>query len=195
MWNRIDARINGALNRIRMAFRGVLIRVNSGGDIQTVQGKALATETLQDVEMFQQYGFTSNPPKGTKAIMLPLNGKTSHSIVIATEHAQYRLKKLKSGELAIYTDEGSHIILKRGKIIEVSCDEYIVNAKNKYQVNTVNYDVTASEQASFETPLLKGSDDISDGKSTMNGMRDIYDVHTHHHGGDAGTTDIPDQPM
>ncbi|SEL24339.1 phage baseplate assembly protein V [Kosakonia sacchari] len=195
MWNRIDARINGALNRIRMAFRGVLIRVNSGGDIQTVQGKALATETLQDVEMFQQYGFTSNPPKGTKAIMLPLNGKTSHSIVIATEHAQYRLKNLKSGELAIYTDEGSHIILKRGKIIEVSCDEYIVNAKNKYQVNTVNYDVTASEQASFETPLLKGSDDISDGKSTMNGMRDIYDDHTHHHGGDAGTTDIPDQPM
>lgn len=195
MWNRIDARINGALNRIRMAFRGVLIRVNSGGDIQTVQGKALATETLQDVEMFQQYGFTSNPPKGTKAIMLPLNGKTSHSIVIATEHAQYRLKKLKSGELAIYTDEGSHIILKRGKIIEVSCDEYIVNAKNKYQVNTANYDVTASEQASFETPLLKGSDDISDGKSTMNGMRDIYDDHTHHHGGDEGTTDIPDQPM
>ncbi|HDT2145314.1 TPA: phage baseplate assembly protein [Enterobacter roggenkampii] len=195
MWNRIDARINGALNRIRMAFRGVLIRVNSGGDIQTVQGKALATETLQDVEMFQQYGFTSNPPKGSKAIMLPLNGKTSHSIVIATEHAQYRLKNLKSGELAIYTDEGSHIILKRGKIIEVSCDEYIVNAKNKYQVNTVNYDVTASEQASFKTPLLKGSDDISDGKSTMNGMRDIYDGHTHHHGGDEGTTDIPDQPM
>ncbi|EDN4425271.1 TPA: phage baseplate assembly protein V [Salmonella enterica] len=195
MWNRIDARINGALNRIRMAFRGVLIRVNSGGDIQTVQGKALATETLQDVEMFQQYGFTSSPPKGTKAIMLPLNGKTSHSIVIATEHAQYRLKNLKSGELAIYTDEGSHIILKRGKIIEVSCDEYIVNAKNKFQVNTVDFDITATNQAKFETPLLKGSDEISDGKSTMTGMRDIYDNHTHHHGGDAGTTEKPDQPM
>lgn len=80
--------------------------------------------------MFQQYGFTSNPPVGTKAIMLPLNGRTSHSVVIATEHASYRLKSLKSGELAIYSDEGSNIILKRGKIIEVNCDEYIVNTKN-----------------------------------------------------------------
>lgn len=54
MWNKIDSRINTALNRIRQAFRGVLIRVNSGGDIQTIQGKGLATESLQDVEMFQQ---------------------------------------------------------------------------------------------------------------------------------------------
>ena len=161
MWNKIDSRINTALNRIRQAFRGVLIRVNSGGDIQTIQGKGLATESLQDVEMFKQYGFTSNPPRGTKAIMLPLNGRTSHSVVIATEHAAYRLKSLKSGELAIYSDEGSNIILKRGKIIEVNCDEYIVNTKKhtvnteEHIVNTRTYKTTASERADFDTPLLK----------------------------------------
>lgn len=201
MWNRIDARINGALSRIRMAFRGVLIRVNSGGDIQTVQGKALATETLQDVEMFQQYGFTSSPPKGTKAIMLPLNGRTSHSVVIATEHAQYRIKSLKSGELAIYSDEGSTIILKRGKIIEVTCDEYIVNTRKmtvntqEHNVNTTSFKVTASGGADFETPLLKTSQELADGKSTMQVMRDTYDNHDHNHGGDSGTTDKPNQPM
>lgn len=195
MWNRIDSRINTALNRIRKTFRGVLVRVNSTGGVQTVQAKGLAGESLQDAELFQHYGFTSNPLKGTMAIVVPVNGKTSHSVVIATEHSSYRLKALKSGEVALYTDEGSSIILKRGKIIEVTCDEYIVNAKNKYQVNTVNYDVTATDKAEFETPLLKGSNEVSDGKSTMNKIREIYDGHDHNHGGDAGTTDTPNQPM
>ncbi|ECG1391452.1 TPA_asm: phage baseplate assembly protein V [Salmonella enterica subsp. houtenae serovar 45:g,z51:-] len=195
MWNRIDLRINTALNRIRKVFRGVLVRVNSTGGVQTVQAKGLAGESLQDAELFQHYGFTSNPLKGTMAVVVPVNGKTSHSIIIATEHATYRLKKLKSGEVALYTDEGSSIILKRGRIIEVNCDEYIVNARNKYQVNTVNYGVTATDKAEFETPLLKGSNEVADGNSTMNKMREIYDEHDHNHGGDAGITDAPNQTM
>ncbi|HEM7399206.1 TPA: phage baseplate assembly protein [Citrobacter farmeri] len=195
MWSRIDSRINTALNRIRKVFRGVLVRVNSTGGVQTVQAKGLAGESLQDAELFQHYGFTSNPLKGTMAVVVPVNGKTSHSIIIATEHATYRLKELKSGEVALYTDEGSSIILKRGRIIEVNCDEYIVNARNKYQVNTVNYGVTATDKAEFETPLLKGSNEVADGNSTMNKMREIYDEHDHNHGGDAGITDVPNQPM
>ena len=201
MWNRIDARINTALNRVRSAFRGVLIRVNSGGDIQTVQAKGLATESLQDVELFQHYGFTSVPPRGSKAIMLPLNGRTSHSIVIATEHASYRLKSLKTGELAIYSDEGSNIVLRRGKIIEVNCDDYIVNTKKytvnteEHNVNTSTYNVTASTGADFDTPLLNATNDISDSKSTMNALRKTYDDHDHDYSGEQGTTQKPNQKM
>lgn len=201
MWNRIDARINAALNRVRSAFRGVLIRVNSSGEIQTLQAKGLATESLQDVEFFQHYGFTSVPPRGTKAIILPLNGRTSHSVVIATEHASYRLKNLKTGELAIYSDEGSCIVLKRGKIIEVNCDEYIVNAKKttfnteEHNVNTSKYKVAASSGADFETPELNASNEISDGKSTMNELRGTYDDHDHNYSGERGTTQKPNQKM
>jgi phage gp45-like len=42
MWNKVDQRINMALNRIRNAFRGVITRVNSAGPAQTIQGKGLA---------------------------------------------------------------------------------------------------------------------------------------------------------
>lgn len=195
MWNRVDQRINSALNRIRQAFRGVLNRVNSAAEVQTIQGRGVAGEKLQDAELFQHYGFTSHPLKGTMAVVLPLNGKTSHGIVIATEHARYRLKSLKPGEVAIYTDEGSYIILRRGRIIEVNCDEYIVNARNKYQVNTTDYNVTASAQAKFDTPLLHGTKEISDGKSTMNKMRDIHNGHDHKHGDPAGITEPPGQKM
>lgn len=194
MWNNVDIRINAALNRIRNAFRAVLKRVNSNGQFQTIQANALAGEKLQDNELFQHYGFTSVPLPGTVAIVLPLNGRTSHGVVIATEHGGYRLKNLKAGEVAIYTDEGANIVLKRGRIIEVNCDEYIVNTK-KYAVNTDLYKVTATNGADFETPLLKANNEISDGKSTINAVRTTFDEHNHNHGGDAGTTDKPNQQM
>lgn len=195
MWNKVDQRINTALNRIRNAFRGVITRVNSAGSAQTIQGKGLGPEPLQDIELFQHYGFTSNPLPGTMAVVLPINGKTSHGIVIATEHGRYRLKELKPGEVALYTDEGCNIVLKRGKIIEANCDDFIVNAKNKYSVNTADYDVNATNKANFDTPLLKATNDLADGTSTLNKVRETYDDHDHEHGGDAGTTDKPNQLM
>ncbi|WP_145507594.1 phage baseplate assembly protein V, partial [Yersinia hibernica] len=107
MWNSVDGRINAALNRIRKAFRAALTRVNSTGQVQTVQARGLAGEQIQDNELFQHYGFTSNPLPGTMAVILPLGGKTSHGVIIATENAAYRLTGLKSGEVALYTDEGA----------------------------------------------------------------------------------------
>ncbi|RNM16852.1 phage baseplate assembly protein V, partial [Dickeya undicola] len=109
---------------------------------------------IQDAELFQHYGFTSNPPAGTMGIVIPLGGRTSHSVVVATESASYRIKALQSGEVAIYTDEGAAITLKKGRIITVDCDEYQVNCK-KYIVN-------ANEEADFNTPLLNASGEITD---------------------------------
>ncbi|EKN6162452.1 phage baseplate assembly protein V [Yersinia enterocolitica] len=162
MWNNVDGRINTALNRIRKAFRAVLTRVNSGGQIQTVQARALAGEQLQDNELFQHYGFTSNPLPGTMAIILPLGGNTSHGVIIATENASYRLAGLKSGEVALYTDEGAKIVLKRGRIIDVECDTYRVTCKN--------YEVNAEEKADFNTPMVTASEQVTaQNKITGNG--------------------------
>ena len=152
MWNSVDGRINTALNRIRKAFRAVLTRVNSGGQVQTVQARALAGEQLQDNELFQHYGFTSNPLPGTMAVILPLGGNTSHGVIIATEHGAYRLAGLQSGE----------IVLKRGRIIDVECDTYRVTCKN--------YEVNAEEKADFNTPMVTASEQVTaQNKITGNG--------------------------
>jgi phage baseplate assembly protein V len=150
-----------------------------------VQLKGLAGEQLQDAELFQHFGFTSCPPAGTQCIVLPIGGQTSHAIIIATENGAYRLQ-VASGEMAIYSDEGAFVHIKKGRIVEVECDEYLVKTK-KYTVETEDYGVTASAGATFETPLLKASDQLSDGKSTLDQMRETYDDHDHDHGGDAGT--------
>lgn len=152
MQAQISRQISRMLATIRQAFRGVLGRVNSSGGIQLVSLAGLDGEQLRDNEQFQEYGLTSNPPAGTMAVILPVGGKTSHGIVIATEHATYRLVGLVPGEVALYSDEGSSVVLRRGKIIEVTCDIY--------QVNCRDYEVNASAGAAFNTPKVAASGEM-----------------------------------
>jgi phage baseplate assembly protein V len=83
------------------------------------------------------------------AVILPVGGKTSHGIVIATEHGSYRLKALAPGEVALYTDEGAKIVMKRGRLIETDCDVFKVNCQT--------WEVNASASATFNTPALTAS--------------------------------------
>lgn len=134
---------------IRQAFRGKLPMTKSDQPTQRTQVQGLDGETLSDLELMQHFGFTSNPPKGTECIVIPLGGSTSHGIVLATEHGSFRIQNLKPGEVAIYNDEGANVVIKKGRIIESNCDEYIVNCKR--------YTVNASEQAYFHSPLVEAS--------------------------------------
>jgi phage gp45-like len=130
------------------------------------------------------------------AVVLPVGGKTAHGIVIATEHATYRLKGLESGEVALYTDEGDSIILKRGRLIEVTTETLKINATNHVEMN--------SPRVQLNTPLVKttgrieADEDIVDrlahpDTSTVRGMRELYDIHTHHENDAHGETNPPTQ--
>lgn len=120
---------HSVLTTVRAAFRGKLNMTKSANGIQSMQIDGLNGETIVDAENYQQFGFTSNPPSGTKVIVLPLGGATSHSVIIATENASFRVAGLKGGETAIYDQSGSTIVLKNGKIIEIDCDEIIIKTK------------------------------------------------------------------
>ncbi|ENQ5775134.1 phage baseplate assembly protein V [Salmonella enterica] len=163
----ISQRINQALARIRQAFRIRLGATDSEAAVQRIQAQGIGNENLQGVELFQHYGFTSHPQPGTMGIVLPLGGVSSHGIVIATEHGAYRLKSLKPGEVALYTDEGAKIVLRRGKLIEADCETFRVNCTD-FEVNskqaTVNCDTwaaTANDAASFTTPELSTSEKLT----------------------------------
>lgn len=191
MWGDVDKRIGRALGQIRIAFRAVITRVNSASAIQLVQCDALSGEQLQDAEQFHDYGFTSNPPSGTMAVVLPIGGKTAHGIVIATEHSAYRLKNLASGEVALYTDEGDKIVMKRGRLIEITTQTLRINASALIEFNTPKVQMNAPLVAT--TGQIKADLDITDnvpsaGRS-MAGMRAIYNNHTHSdpQGGSIGT--------
>lgn len=174
MWHKVNQRIQQALQNIRQAFRVVTGSTDSTTKVQMLQLTGLAGEKLDGAEYFQHYGFTSNPLAGSMGIAIPLNGATSHTVIVATEHGAYRLTSLKPGEVALYTDEGTSIVLKRGKIVETTCDVYRVKCKT--------YEVDAEESADFTTPQLTASEQvIATGKISGNGGMAIK-------GGEGGAT-------
>lgn len=173
---------------VRAAFRGVLNLVKSGSDIQQVQVSGLADETIQDLELMQHFGFTSVPPAGTQAVVIPLGGKTTHGIIVATENGSFRVKNLKNGEVAIYDSSGSTIILKNNRVIDVECDAYNVKCKT--------YQVTASEGATINGDLTQAAGSFStsgdvtaSGDVSANGTS--LSTHKHNEQGDGRPTSAP----
>lgn len=150
MIREMNERIRRHLASIRLTFRGVLTLVKSAGAVQLVQGDGVTPGEMQDTELFQHYGYTSNPPAGTMAVVVPVGGNTSHGIVIATEHGSYRLKNLQSGEVAIYTDEGDSIVFKRGRLIEATTETF--------RLNTQVMEVNAAVKIDFNTPMVTCSE-------------------------------------
>lgn len=172
--------------RIQLAIgRAVLSAVQDGGNRQFIQFAALKGETKDKVERVQEYGFTSHPHPGAQVVFVCVAGNRDHPVAVAVDDARYRLKGLTAGEVAIYTDEGDTIILKRGNTVEIT---------------TQNLVVKASEKARFETPLLECTGDIIDNVSgsgqSMSGMRTVYNGHTHNENNTpGGPTNTPNQPM
>lgn len=154
MIDEIEKRVRRTLAGIRQAFRGVIGGVATDGDVAFVQGEGLANETVSDAELFQHYGLTSVPPAGSMMVVVPVGGKTSHGIVIATEHGTYRLKNLQAGEVALYTDEGDSIVLGRGRIVTVTTKTFKLNAEDSVEINTKSMKVAASESITNDTPTV-----------------------------------------
>lgn len=184
MIEQVDARIRRAMSRIRQAFRGVLTRVNSAPAVQLVQVDGVAGEQLQDNELMQNFGFTSNPPPGTMVVVLPVGGNTAHGIVIACEHGSYRLNGLKPGETAIYNQWGDYCVLKAGHLAEISTGTLTIKASDKVRCDTPIFECTGT---------IEDLCDLPEGR-TMGAMRQTYNSHTHP-GDSGGTTGQPNQDM
>ncbi len=139
-------------NRIKlMVARGVLKLTNDKGGLQTAQISLLEDELRDKVERIQDYGFTSNPLPGAEAITLFVGGNRDHGLIIKVDDRRYRLKALKGGEVAMYTDEGDFIHMKRDRNIEVKSLHVVVNADEDYTVNTKKYAVNASQEINMNT--------------------------------------------
>ena len=151
----------------RQAFRAVAKR-NTQGPLIGVDMEGLAGEAVAG-ELFQHYGFTSAPLAGAELIALPVGGHSRHTVVVASEDGRYRIT-VQDGEVALYSDEGDRVHLKRGRVVEVVTQTLLVKAGDKVR---------------FETPLLEvtgnitSAGDITDHTRSIQADRDIYNGHTH----------------
>lgn len=115
----IRREIQRALAGVRQPVRAVLRSIVTSTRVQRVNAEALAGEQLQDIELLQHFGFASALPAGTQLIVIPLGGRTSAAVVVASEHGTYRFKVDAQGEAALYNQWGDVIHLKQDRSIRV----------------------------------------------------------------------------
>jgi len=123
-------------------IRGIIQQVIEGA-IKRFSASGRPDETINDREYFQHYGFTSRPKAGAEIIVIR---EGNHIIAVASDDRRYRIA-LEEGEVAIYTDEGDKIHLKRGRKIEVAGGEEVT-------ISTKAAVVTASTSCQVNSPLI-----------------------------------------
>jgi phage baseplate assembly protein V len=147
-----------------MLARGTVVLVDALKKMQSLQLRLTADELKDNVEHFEPYGFTSNPLAGAEVLTAFIGGDRSHAVVLVASDRRYRIQELEPGEVAIYTDEGDKIHLKRGRIIDI-------------ETETLN--IKASGSVNFDTPTITQTGEIvSQGDQVAGGISQIGHVHT-----------------
>ncbi|AYQ37051.1 phage baseplate assembly protein V [Burkholderia aenigmatica] len=198
MIREVQKQIDRALAGVRQAYRAVISLCASDTPVQLAQVDGLAGETTPDLELFQHYGFTSNPPAGSMAVVIPLGGRTSHGVIVATEHGA-RIQSLKSGETAIYTAEGDSIVMRNGRIIEITTETLNIKAATAVNIDTPAVNITqrlnVKEQITGQGGMSVSGGDGVEVDGSMKVSQDVTAagkslVH-HKHRYDDGVTDEP----
>ncbi len=138
------------MGQVRQTFLGVVAR----GGSRLLQLTGLADEVLDETELVQQVGFSSYIPEGCRVVVIPLQGKTSRSIVIATDGAPIVIHVLE-GETCIY-DQFGHAVWLKEDGTHIKGGDLFVDDGNLYVTNG----------------------DVIDKKGSMQDIRDKYNSHT-----------------
>lgn len=167
--------------RVRLMIgRSIIHLIDDTKNLQSLQCEILRDDVVDEVERFQEYGFTSHPKPGAEAIVACVGGSRAHAIVIAVDDRRFRLKSLAEGEVALYTDEGDYVLLKRGRNIEVL-------AGTKAKVTAPEVELVAIAKVRLTTPLTEIQGNVTvNGNVTVTGgniTADGIGLKTHTHGG------------
>lgn len=176
--------------------RGTVSLVNSARKLQSLQTKLTAGEVKDGVEHFETYGFTANPHPGAEVVLAFVGGDRSHGIAISTPDRRYRLQNLESGEVAIYDDLGNKVWLKRDCIFVEAVQHLEVVAPTCNITATTTHDGNVTINGNLQVNgNIDATKNITDGVSSMQGMRDTYNSHDHTENDSGGPTDKPNQSM
>ena len=151
-------------------IRGIVIAITEGL-IKLFSASGRTDESFEQREYFQHYGLTSRPLEGAEIIILK---EGNNIIAIASDDRRYRIA-LEDGEVAIYTDEGDKIHLKRGQIIDIVGGEEV-------NVTTKVAKITASASCTVDSPSILLGDGATRRLVDQRAVS-AYNLHTHPGGG------------
>lgn len=170
-----------------MVGKAMITALKTSGETNIVQLNLMAETTHDDVELWQHFGFTSAPPKGSRALVVCVGGNTDHSVVVATENGSFRVKDLKSGESCLYDAKGSKIHLKDDGSIELVTKKMTEKIEESLMIDTPEMENTGTFKAS----------EVSDSKGSLDQLRQYVNKHVHTSAppGNPTSTPLPVNPI
>lgn len=154
----------------RALGRGKITGVTDNGPVQTVQMQLSQSETRDGTPRLAEFGFSSNPPAGSDAVVMFMAGQRTNGVIVGTGHQASRPQNLAPGETMIYTQDGKKIYLTASGGIIIDANGQDITIKNAQKIRA-------------ETPRLECTGDIIDNcdtqTRTISEMREIYDNHEH----------------
>lgn len=87
----------------------------------------------------QDYGFAANPVDG-EGLKLEVGG---HTILLRVDRTAER-PQLPAYEVAVWHQEGHMVRLRAGRVVQVDCDQYVVNASAGVVLNTPSVSASGS---------------------------------------------------
>lgn len=153
--------MNQIWNRLQLLFAhgvGILI----GAD--KVQVKVLDGEPLNNIRRVEPYGYSYRPKPGCQTYLLFPSGDRSYGVAIVIGDRRYQME-LEEGEVALHDDEeGSHVLLKRGGIVEAK-------ARTKVIADTPLFETTHDAKIGGNLEVV--------GTSLIVNGKEVNDLHTH----------------
>lgn len=164
--------------------RAVVKSINAASKCQMIDVELLASQQKAGIEHLEPYGFTSNANPGSEAVVLFPDGDRSHAIAITVSDRRYRIKGLKTGEVAFYDDLGQSVTLTRTGIVVDGAGK-VITFKNALKAR-FEMDIESTGQIK----------DLCDSSGlTMAAMRVAYNGHRHRENGQGNNTNAPDKQM
>jgi phage baseplate assembly protein V len=174
--------------RVRlMVSRAIISGIDDSDGIQNLTITALEGED-RTVRRLQGYGFTSHPPAGAEAITLSLGSNRDDLLVIQVDDRRYRLTALDEGAVALYTHDGTKLILQPGGRIEITAET--VSVEGDLEVDgALSISGALSVGGSIQTGgSLSASGNVSDAGGSLAELRALYNAHIHIIGGTTPTS-------
>lgn len=161
----VQRQVERMLAQQRPAMRAQLGALELGTRVQRAGMEALAGEPLDNIELFQQFGFTSAPPEGTELVFLPLGGRSSASVIVATQHGASRIALDERGETRVYNQWGDFVHFRKDRTIHVKAQEKVlaetkvfrVEASERIELVSPQLIAQLSTSARFETPVVQAT--------------------------------------
>jgi phage gp45-like len=127
--------------------RCIITATNDAGGVHKVQVRPTPRELIDDVPVVQIYGLSSHAPVGSEAHMICTRGDRSSTVVVATNNPEARPRNLNSGEVALFDDSGSRLLLANGGNVSIT-------ATGTHTTTVPQVDVNASKGVQITTPLV-----------------------------------------